>query len=186
MNTRRLVFILPVALVVVLAVAFATLLSTDRNRELIPSALLAKPAPETLLPALVGLDGIDGFSSQDFLGNVTIINFFASWCIPCLAEHPAITALAQSGQRVWGINYRDPAPDGIEWLALHGNPYARVGADHEARASLDWGVTGVPETFIIDREGIIRHKHSGPITPQILEQEILPILRALAAEGVGN
>ncbi len=183
MKMPRLIFLLPVALVALLAIAFTMLLSTDRNRDIIPSALLSRPAPTTELPSLVGLEGIAGISSPDFVGDVTVVNFFASWCVPCLAEHPAITELTRRGYRVWGINYRDPEPDGLDWLARHGNPYAKVGTDQEARAGLDWGVTGVPETFIIDRQGIIRHKHSGPITPQILAQEIVPILQELADEG---
>jgi cytochrome c biogenesis protein CcmG/thiol:disulfide interchange protein DsbE len=178
---RRFLFILPLAVVVAIGLIFAVLLATDRNREIIPSVLIDQPAPATNLPALAGLDGIEGVDSTEFSDGVTIINFFASWCVPCLAEHPLITAMASDGHRVWGINYRDEEPNGLDWLNRHGNPYDKVGADFDARSALDWGVTGVPETFIVDPQGVIRYKHSGPLTSATVQREILPILSAIAA-----
>ncbi|MCZ6604140.1 MAG: DsbE family thiol:disulfide interchange protein [Alphaproteobacteria bacterium] len=177
---RRFVFLLPLILVAALAAGFAALLIADRRPEVIPSALIGMPAPEMALPAIPNLEGVEGFSGADLKGQVTVVNFFASWCLPCLAEHPLIASLAANGHHVYGIDYRDPEPDGLEWLIRNGNPYARVGADFDARAGLEWGVTGVPETFIIDAGGIIRHKHSGPLTARTLEREIMPILRDLA------
>ena len=176
---RRILVLTPLAVLAALALAFAILLTSERQTNTIPSPLIGQAVPQIDLPPLTGLEDVGGLSGADFVGEVTIVNFFASWCLPCLAEHPLITALAADGHTVFGIDYRDPEPDGLEWLNLHGNPYARIGADFDARAGLDWGVTGVPETFIIDAAGVIRHKHSGPLTTEIIEREILPVIRSL-------
>ena len=109
-----------------------------------------------------------------------MVNVFASWCVPCLAEHPIVSRLAEDGVAVFGINHRDAADDANRWLDRHGNPYRRIGADTDARASIDWGVTGVPETFIVDGQGRVRHKIIGPMTPEILADEVLPLLLELA------
>ena len=103
-----------------------------------------------------------------------------TWCLPCLAEHSIISRLAEEGVAVYGINHRDAAEDANRWLDRHGNPYRRIGADIDARVSIDWGVTGVPETFIIDAQGRVRHKIIGPMTPEILADEVMPLLRELA------
>lgn len=180
-RARRLIFLLPVVGVAALAIGFAFLLTSGRNRTLIPSVMIDLPAPQFDLPALAGLEGVEGLATADFSGQVSLVNFFASWCVPCLAEHPLITALAANGVRVYGINHRDPPPGGVEWLARHGNPYARVGADHNARISLDWGVTGVPETFIVDAAGVIRYRHVGPLTARIIDREVRPIVAELTS-----
>jgi len=176
---RRLIVILPVLLFAALLGVMAALLTdSERNNDpsRLPSPLVGKPAPAISLPPIA--DNIPGgFSSEDLKGEVTIVNVFASWCVPCLAEHPLITKLAADGVRVYGINHRDKAADAATWLRRHGNPYNAIGFDADARASLEWGVTGVPETFIIDPNGIIAYKHAGPITPDVLERKILPKLR---------
>jgi cytochrome c biogenesis protein CcmG/thiol:disulfide interchange protein DsbE len=180
---RRLVVILPVLLFAALLGVMAALLTDDeRNNDpsRLPSPLVGKTAPAISLPAIAEIIP-GGFSTNDLKGRVTIVNVFASWCVTCLAEHPLITKLAADGARVYGINHRDKAADAITWLRRHGNPYEAIGADTDARASLEWGVTGVPETFIIDANGKIAYKHAGPITPEVLEGKIPPKLRE--AEG---
>lgn len=176
---RRVIFILPVAIFAALLGVMITLLTdSDRNNDpsRLPSPLIGKPAPAIALPAVASnIPG--GFSTEDLRGRVIIVNVFASWCVPCLAEHPLITRLAADGVPVYGINHRDKAADAVAWLRRHGNPYTAVGADTNARASLEWGVTGVPETFIIDANGTIIYKHAGPITPDAVEQKIIPKLR---------
>ncbi|MFT5182422.1 MAG: cytochrome c biogenesis protein CcmG/thiol:disulfide interchange protein DsbE [Alphaproteobacteria bacterium] len=176
---RRLLLILPVALFVVLigVLAVLTLQTKDgRDPSLIPSALIGKPAPEVSLPAVAeAIPG--GFAGADLRGRVTMVNVFASWCVPCLAEHPLISRLAADGIPVYAINHRDTVLEASKWLKRHGNPFTAVGFDPEGRASVEWGVTGVPETYIINAEGIVTFKHAGPITAKVLEDTILPKLR---------
>ena len=180
---RRLVVILPVAVFAILLGIMAALLTDgERNNapSRLPSPLLGKPAPAIALPPVAaGVPG--GFSTDDLKGHVTVVNVFASWCVPCLSEHPLITELAESGTRVFGINHRDKSEASVTWLRRHGNPYMAVGFDADARASLEWGVTGVPETFIIDADGMIAYKHAGPITRDVLERKIVPKLRDAGA-----
>ena len=176
---RRVLLILPVVLFVVLigVLGVLTLQTKDgRDPSLIPSPLVGKPVPQFTLPA-VDENVAGGFATEDLRGKVTMVNVFASWCIPCLAEHPLITRLADEGLTVYGINHRDSAPDAAKWLKKNGNPYTGVGFDPDGRVSLEWGVTGVPETFIINPAGIIIYKHSGPMTARVLEDKILPKLR---------
>lgn len=179
---RRLVVILPVVLFAALLGVMASLLTDDeRNIDIsrLPSPLVGNPAPAISLPAIA--DNIPGgFSTDDLKGQVTIVNVFASWCVPCLVEHPQITRLAEEGTPVFGINYRDKPADAVAWLRRNGNPYTAIGADPEARASIEWGVTGLPETFIIDSNGVIVFKQVGPITPDVLKRKILPKLREAA------
>lgn len=176
---RRVLLILPIvlfaALIIVLAVM--TLQTNDgRDPSLIPSPLVGKPAPEFSLPEVAeNIPG--GFATGDLHGKATMVNVFASWCIPCLAEHPLITRLAEDGLAVYGINHRDTEAEAAKWLKRNGNPYTAVGFDPDGRVSTEWGVTGIPETFIISADGIIVYKHSGPITPDVLENRILPKLR---------
>ena len=116
-----------------------------------------------------------GFDSDDLkTGTITLVNAFASWCLPCLAEHPILTELAKrNGIRLYGINYKDKPEDAAAWLRTHGNPYARIGTDASGRVSIDWGVYGVPETHIVDGEGRIRYRHIGPIDAAAAEEIIL-------------
>ena len=176
---RRLFVILPVALFAVLAIVLGALtLDSQRGRDpsLIPSALIGKDVPKFTLPAIAeGIPG--GFATGDLAGRTTLVNIFASWCVPCLAEHPLVSRIAEEGYPVYGLNYRDTPAAAAKWLRQHGNPYTAAGSDADGRVALDWGVTGVPETFIIDAQGRILFKQTGPITPQVLEDEILPRLR---------
>ncbi|MDJ0608055.1 MAG: DsbE family thiol:disulfide interchange protein [Kiloniellales bacterium] len=176
---RRLLFFLPLAVFAVVAGYFLWGLDPERNPREVRSALIDKPVPDFALPPVPETE-TPGLDTAHLSGEVTLVNFFASWCIPCRAEHPLLMELAEDPSiRLVGINYRDPPPAGARWLASLGNPYRRIGLDDKGRTAIDWGVSGVPETFIIDREGRIRHQHIGPIHPRQLEEEIIPVLEAL-------
>ena len=177
---RRLTFLLPVLAFLGVSLLLAMPFVLKLDSRLLPSALIDRPAPQFALPPIEGRPQTLGLASADLPGRVSVVNIFASWCVPCLAEHPLITRLSEEGVAVYGINYRDAPENARAWLDRHGNPYARIGADRDARASIDWGVTGVPETFLLDRNGRIRHKITGPLTPQLFEDEVLPVLRELA------
>lgn len=174
----RLVYVLPLAALAVLAVVF--LLGLQMDPRIVPSALIDKPVPEFALPPITGGPG-KGLASADLGGRLSVVNVWASWCIPCKAEHPLVERLARSGlATVYGLNYKDEPDDALKWLNDLGNPYAEIGADRDGRVGIDWGVYGVPETFIVDREGRIRHKQIGQLTSKIVDGEILPFLRVLS------
>ncbi|PWC32237.1 DsbE family thiol:disulfide interchange protein [Azospirillum sp. TSO35-2] len=175
---RRLLYLLPFLLFIGVGVAFY--LGFERDPRDIPSALIDKPAPVFDLPPVPGQPATGGLSSAKLAGDVTLVNVFASWCIPCKAEHPVITRLSrEQGVPVYGINYKDKPEDALTWLSRNGNPYAAIGADQDGRVSIDWGVYGVPESYLIDRQGRIRFKHVGPLTPQVVEEQILPMVKHL-------
>ncbi len=180
---RRLILIAPVALFAGLIAVMAWLLlgaeGGQRDASTIPSALIGKPAPDFDLPPVNGnIPG--GFATADLKGRPTIVNVFASWCVPCLAEHPLIARLAEEGHAVYGLNHKDQPEAAAKWLARHGNPYTAVGADIDGRASIEWGVTGVPETFIIDAKGIVRFKYAGPLTPNLIARKLMPVLEEVS------
>jgi len=166
----RLLFLLPVLVFVVLAGLFLVRLGGgDPSR--LPSALINKPVPTFALPPLEGLTAngqpVPGLSNEDLKGRVTVVNVWASWCAPCRLEHPLLVDLAKDPSiRVVGINQKDDPDNARRFLGSLGNPYAAVGADRNGRASIEWGVYGVPETFIVGPDGTIRHKHIGPLTPE--------------------
>ena len=155
-------------------------LDPDRDPRAVPSALIDKPAPEFALPAVPGLD-TPGLSRADLEGGEPVLlNVFASWCVPCRAEHPVLSQLVEErGVTLYGIDYKDKAEDAVAWLEELGNPYAAIGHDENGRAGIEWGITGVPETFVIDGEGTIRYRHAGPLTARQIEEEILPVLEQL-------
>jgi cytochrome c biogenesis protein CcmG/thiol:disulfide interchange protein DsbE len=171
-------FLIPLALFVVLA-GFL-MIGLRLNPREVPSPLIDKPAPAFALPRLSAPDtrvGLDAYKGQ-----VVVLNVFASWCVPCLAEHPLVSELARGTKaRVVALNYKDAPEDATRWLARHGNPYADVLTDRDGQVGIDYGVYGVPETFVIDASGVIRHKQIGPITPAALRDELLPLLRRLGA-----
>ena len=165
----------------VLTVFLLGLQRDDGGRNL-PSVLIGKAAPEFSLEALY--DGQPGLSTADLRQpGVKLLNIWASWCVPCRAEHPKLEELAKMGLTIHAINYKDKPEAAKQFLSQLGNPFTLIGADTSGRAGIEWGVYGVPETYIIDRSGRIRKKHVGPIFPEILEKELLPLIRELQGEG---
>lgn len=146
--------------------------------DLIPSALIDKPAPQFDLPPLFPKER--GFRTADLQGKVTLVNFFASWCVPCREEHSALAQIPRSaGIELVGIDYKDPPEDASLWLEELGNPYLAVAADAEGKAGINFGVYGVPESYLIDQQGIIRFKQTGPLTPKIIQSRVIPLARSL-------
>jgi len=173
---RALKFVLPVVVFAGLALVFA--FGLGRDPSVVPSPLIDKPAPDFVLAPLH--DGEPGLSSADLRGDVVLVNMFASWCVPCRAEHPLLMRLArETGVVIYGINYKDPPEAARKFLADLGNPYTRIGVDADGRAGIDWGLYGVPETFLVDRNGRIRFKWVGPLTPEAVEEKIVPLWRGL-------
>lgn len=180
LSARRLIYLVPAIAFAAIAGAFLWGLDPERDPREIPSALIDEPIPEFALPALAGVR-IPGFSSADLhSGQVALVNVFASWCLPCRAEHPVLMRLAKDRVvPIYGINYKDKPADAAAWLAELGNPYVGIGADENGRVAIDWGIYGVPETFVVDQEGVIRYRQVGPIFPQVLDEKILPLILAL-------
>lgn len=182
---RSLRYIVPVLLFLV--VASFLLLGLDRNPSEIPSPLIGKPAPPWSLPRLsLTASGAGGGADAGSLdgaalkGQPYLLNVWASWCAPCLQEHPALMELARRKViRIVGINYKDQPEDARAWLARHGNPFAEIGIDREGRTAIDFGVYGVPETFLVDGQGVIRFKHIGPLTPDAVQSHLMPAIAAL-------
>ena len=181
---RRLVVLLPLVVFLALAALFFVRLGVDDSH--IPSALLGHPAPATDLGPVPGLTARDGTPlpglAANFTGAVTVVNVWASWCVPCHDEAPLLGALAEDGRiRLVGINYKDQPDNARRFLGRYGNPFAAVGADGNGRAAMEWGVYGVPETFIVGRDGRIAYKLVGPITEANLQTIVKPeIEKALA------
>ena len=175
---RRFIYMLPAGAFAAMAAAFAFSLGRDPSR--IPSALIGKSVPDFALPPVQGRTR--GLSSADLRGEVSLVNVFASWCVACREEHPLFMALAKNGAvPIHGLNYKDRPDDAAAWLDKLGDPYTRTGADRDGRVGIDWGVYGVPETFIVDRNGIIAHKHIGAVTQEALDNTILPLVARLRA-----
>ncbi|KAB2872239.1 MAG: DsbE family thiol:disulfide interchange protein [Bauldia sp.] len=174
----RLVLIIPLAVFAALAAVFLIRLETGGNPEALPSALIGKAAPDFALPPLEGV-GLPGLSHASLLGKVSLVNIFASWCGPCRQEHPQLTELARDDRiRVVGINYKDSAKNAVAFLEELGNPYAAIGVDANGRAAIDWGVYGVPETFIVGADGVILYKFIGPISEDALDRVVRPEIEA--------
>jgi cytochrome c biogenesis protein CcmG/thiol:disulfide interchange protein DsbE len=167
---------LPLAVFVVLVGLLALGLRHD-PREL-PSPLVGRPAPAFRVATLVG--PTPQLARDDLRGQVWMLNVWASWCAACRIEHPVLVDFARGGALpVYGLNYKDTTPEALRWLAAHGDPYQASLSDPEGRLGMEFGVYGVPETFLIDQEGIVRFKHVGPLTPEVLQQQILPLVRRL-------
>jgi|SRR5579883_1720872 cytochrome c biogenesis protein CcmG/thiol:disulfide interchange protein DsbE len=172
---RRLIFLLPVAAFVALAVYF--FVSLSRDPAVLPSAMINQPAPAF---TLAGLGDQPGLARDEFAGQVVLINFFASWCVPCRTEHPLLMNIPRAlGVPLYGIDYKDKPEDAARFLGELGNPYGRVGADRDGRVGIDFGVYGVPETYVIDKAGRIRLRHVGPLSPEDLARELAPLVKAL-------
>ena len=175
---RGLKFLVPLAVFVALVAFFAIGLTRDPRE--VPSPLIDKPAPAFTLTQLH--DEKVAFTPEDMKGKVWLLNVWASWCVSCRVEHPLLVEMAK--QRVVpivGLNYKDKRDDGVQWLAKFGNPYALSAYDVDGRVGIDFGVYGVPATFVIDKQGVVRYKQIGPITPEALEKKILPLIRKLNA-----
>jgi len=183
---RRFIVLAPLILFAGLTVLFLVRLNAG-DPSLIPSALIGHPVPQTALPPIAGLkrDGaaVPGVDPASFKGAVTVVNVWASWCVPCHDEAPLLMQLAQDQRlRVIGINYKDDADNARRFLGRYGNPFAAAGADQNGRAAIEWGVYGVPETFVIGRNARIAYKLVGPITPENFQSILVPqIDKALAA-----
>ena len=180
---RRLIWaVVPVVVFAALAAAFLTGLQSG-DPSVVPSALLDQPVPDFALEPLEGLvrdgEAIGGLSDEDLKqGQVTVVNVWASWCGPCRTEHPALMALYDEGVRIVGINYKDESENARRFLGTLGNPFVAVGVDDTGRSAIDWGVYGVPETFVIDGQGVIRYKHVGPIVQTALDELVRPAIQA--------
>jgi cytochrome c biogenesis protein CcmG/thiol:disulfide interchange protein DsbE len=171
-------YLLPLIVFLVMVGFFAVGLRLNPRE--VPSPLIDKAAPAFSLPLLGAPD--KQLATQDLRGKVWVLNVWASWCVPCLVEHPQITELARvGGVPVYGLNYKDKVEAATAWLGKHGNPYTATASDLEGLVGIDYGVYGVPETFVIDKQGVIRMKHIGPVTPEALRDDILPMLRKLNA-----
>ncbi len=170
-------FLLPLAAFAVL-VGFLAIGLTRDPRD-VPSPLVGKPAPAFTLPQLH--DAGKSFSAADMKGRVWLLNVWASWCVSCREEHPVLVEFAKTGQvPIIGLDYKDKVADARQWLDKLGNPYTLTAVDADGRVGIDYGVYGVPETYVIDKQGIIRMKHTGPITPESLNKKILPLVAELS------
>ncbi len=178
---KRLLFILPIIAFAGLAAFLGFGLTKDPKA--LPSQLIDRPLPEFVLPGIADTPGGGpGFASASFKGEPRLLNIWASWCAACPQEHPVLERIAAEGFPVYGIAWKDKPADSRAWLARYGNPYAGVAADEQGRTAIDLGVTGVPETFIIDRKGRVRFKQIGPISPEVWEDQIKPLMQQLRAE----
>ena len=168
---RRFMPLIAFAVLVVLLAIGLTL-----NPRLVPSPLIGKPAPEFELPLLLK-DG--SFSNKDLIGHVTLVNVWASWCFACRQEHETVKHLSRNGVRIIGLNYKDESDDAKQWLAKLGNPYQSIAVDYDGRIGIDWGVYGAPETFLIDKKGIIRHKVIGPLSDKDNYDALVAVMETL-------
>lgn len=174
------IYALPLIVFAFIAVAFAIGLTLDPSK--IPSVLIGKPVPEFDLPPVRGRTL--GLASKDLRGEVSLVNVWASWCTACRVEHPLLMDLAKKNAvPIHGLNYKDKPDDAQNWLDGLGDPYTRTGADINGRVAIDWGVYGVPETFIVDRSGRIAYKHIGAINERVLEEKMLPLVEKLQGAG---
>ena len=169
-------FLIPLGVFALLTVFLFVGLSLKPSE--VPSPLIDKAAPAFSLPQLHESEKV--FTPAELRGQVWLFNVWASWCVSCRHEHPVLMRLARTGEvPIYGLNYKDAREDGVRWLQQFGNPYVLSAYDNAGQVGIDYGVYGVPETYVIDREGVIRHKHIGPVTDQVVDEEIMPIVRRL-------
>ena len=174
---KRVLYLLPLLILFVLGGFF--LKGFDLNPRELPSMLTGKPVPEFDLAPIEGRDR--GFASTDLLGQVTLVNIFGSWCVACQAEHPFLVRIKKQGLvPIYGIDWREREPGaGARWLERYGDPYTLVGDDPESKAAIAFGVTGAPESFLVDKQGVVRYKHIGPITPEVWDDTLWPLIQEL-------
>ena len=181
---KRWQFIVPLVLFVVLLGFLGV--GLNLNPREVPSPLIGKPAPAFKLTRLD--DPNQQIGREDLLGKVWILNVWASWCMPCREEHPIIVDYARKpgAAPVYGLNYKDQRDEALRWLARFGDPYAATITDRDGKVGIDYGVYGVPETFVIDKQGLIRFKQIGPMTPDVMRDKVEPLVKKLQAENVVN
>jgi cytochrome c biogenesis protein CcmG, thiol:disulfide interchange protein DsbE len=174
---KRTVYLLPLVLFLILTAYFAASLRPNHDIHELPSAMIAKPAPAF---NIAGLTDTTPLALDTLKGHPFIINFFASWCVPCRIEHPLLMRLAEQNHLpLYGIAYKDKPDDSSQLLATFGDPYRQVGVDRDGRVGLDFGVYGVPETYVIDSTGVIRRRFVGPLTADTVDKDLLPLLKQL-------
>lgn len=173
---KRFAFYVPIVIFAGVVIYMAVGLTLDPQK--LPSMLIDKPVPEFDLPPIEGYER--GFSSEDLLGQVSLINIWGSWCVSCIYEHPLLMEIARNELvPLYGLDWKDPPGAGTKWLQEEGDPYTLIGDDADGRVAIDFGVTGAPETFIVDKEGRIRYKYIGPITVEDWEEVIYPLIEEL-------
>lgn len=179
---NKLIYILPLVVLMAVGIASIVQLQSGKSASHLPSVLIDRPVPEFTLAPIQGRTA--GFSSEDLKGQVTLINLFGSWCIACLTEHPFLMRIKEQNLiPIYGLDWREKDPAaGPRWLEKWGDPYTRIGDDPDSKGAIAFGVTGAPESFIIDKQGIIRYKRIGPITPKVWEQTLWPIIEELKAQ----
>ncbi|AWC21619.1 Cytochrome c biogenesis protein CycY [Aminobacter sp. MSH1] len=178
---RKLFVLLPLLVFLALAAVFLMQLLSGRDLSVVPSALIGQAAPKTVLPPLEGIS-LPGLNSAEFIGKVTLVNVWASWCGPCRDEHPVIVSLSKDERlTIVGLNYKDKAENARRFLGDLGNPYDAVGVDPIGRAAIDWGVYGIPETFLVGKDGKIAFKHVGPMSPETVATTLMPEIEKAAA-----
>ena len=187
LDRRRLLLLTPLAVAAAGGAAFWSMLGGMRAGSFdphgVPNPLVGHPVPAFDLPAqpLPGGAAGQGFSQAALLGlgRPVLVNFFASWCIPCVQESPLLMQLARTGLPIWGVNYKDRPEQAADFLAHNGNPYSRVARDGAGRTAIDWGVYGVPESYLVDAQGVVRWRWAGPLDPDAVAAQLLPLLRRI-------
>jgi cytochrome c biogenesis protein CcmG/thiol:disulfide interchange protein DsbE len=178
---RNWLAVLPLVVFAGLAAIFLVQLRSGEDSSFVPSVLIGREAPETNLPPLAGSD-LPGLASADFKGHVTLVNVWASWCAPCREEQPLLMKLKGDPRfRLTGLNYKDKPANALRFLGEMGNPFAAIGVDANGRTAIDWGVYGVPETYLVGKDGRILYKHVGPFTEQSIAGELMPAIEKAAA-----
>ena len=182
-DRRRALLLAPFGVAVVAGAGFMTVLGRMKAGQFdphdVPSQLMGRRIPDFALP---GMGDGPGFGAADLvaLKRPVLVNFFASWCVPCVIEHPALMALSKEGLPIWAIAYKDTPTAAGGFIAKHGNPYTRIAEDRPGRVAIEWGVYGVPESYLLDAQGIVRWRMAGPITAAIANEQVRPLLRGMA------
>ena len=177
-SMAKTIFVLPFLVFFGVITYFTIPIVKKSDPKLLPSALVDKDVPENNLPPLFKNER--GFDHGDLVGGETLVNFFSSWCGPCRVEHDILMKISEEKTvRLFGINYKDQTQAAIRWLNELGDPFERIVADRDGRAAIDWGVYGVLETYLIDKEGKVRYRHVGPLTERVLEEKLMPIIQLL-------